>query len=242
MTKTSIFQPGLRAFRTYGHVILALQGCAAIFVLAYFGSSSLREFCGHLQQLKEKGGLFFSALSTLFAAGILPEIIKLKFRPAGLRKPSGGELFHQMSFFVLVGLLVDVFYRLQGTWFGQGHDWKVLLPKLFVDQFVFSPFISAPFSVSWFLWREHGYRPHALLLGWTPRYFVERALPIWFAALIYWFPLLIAVYALPSALQFVAFLFISCAWSILFIFMARRFAEAAPPTHGDDSCTGSAKR
>jgi len=132
---------------------------------------------------------------------------------------------HQMAIFGICGLMVDVFYKLQGRMFGSDHDWGTLLVKIFVDQFLYSLFIPNPLVVVWFLWREKGFDLAATARALRPGLFRERVLPLWTTGLVFWIPLLLALYSLPVGLQFVAFLLANCAWGILLVFIARRQVE-----------------
>lgn len=219
--------PGLLALRAYWRVVLGIQVAAAACVLLYFTVPAVRDFCSHLAHAKASGGIAFAAAANLVSGGILPEILKWRLRPPGLPRPSTAELVHQAALFVILGVLIDVFYGLQTRWFGDSNDLRTLATKVFVDQFICTPLLTVPLVVSWFAFRERHWNPLALLSGWSPRLWLQRCLPLWVSVLGYWIPVLCAIYALPADLQFVAYLFVNCAWAILMIFIARR--QATPP-------------
>jgi hypothetical protein len=217
-----LLQPGVRAFRAYRVLFLGIQGAAAVFLALYFLSPEVRGFCETLADWKRAGGWWFASLMTAFSGVVVPELLKWKLRPAGLARPTAGELIHQMVLFAILGAMVDQFYQWQTVWFGPAKGLGIVLVKIFVDQFLYSLFLANPFAVAWFLWREQGYRFGATLRAFRPGLFRERVLQIWATGLFFWPPLLLGLYALPVGLQFVAFLFANCAWGILMVFIARR--------------------
>jgi hypothetical protein len=220
-----LLQPGLRAFQTYRVLFLGIQGGAAVFLAVYFLSPGVREACGELADWKRAGGWWFASWTAMLSGVVVPELLKWKLRPPGLPNPTVGELVHQMGLFAILGAMVDQFYQWQTVWFGPAEGLGILLLKIFVDQFLYSLFITNPIAVGWFFWREHGYRMGSTLRALRPGLFRERVLPMWATGLVFWSPLLLVIYALPAALQFVAFLFANCAWGILMVFIARRQIE-----------------
>ncbi|MBC2604229.1 hypothetical protein [Puniceicoccus vermicola] len=93
------------------------------------------------------------------------------------------------------------------------------------DQLVFTPLLSIPFIVAWFLlYKHHGH----LRTFWQALTFANlrsRILPLWATSLCFWPMMLLIVYNLPSQLQFLLFLFGNSAFSTLMIFIARRQGE-----------------
>ncbi|MDX6767173.1 MAG: hypothetical protein SFU85_10325 [Candidatus Methylacidiphilales bacterium] len=222
-----LLEPGWKAFRAYRPVFLGIQSVGLLLLLAYYFLPGLAGACEALVAWKRAGGLWFAALATVVSGGVVPELLKWKMRPAGLPHPGPLELLHQMTLFAILGMMVDVFYDLQGRWFGPTTGLGVLLLKWFVDQFVYSLFLTGPLSILWFMWREHRFDPLATMRAAWSRQFIGRVLPMWATGLVFWTPLLFGLYVLPVGLQFLAFLVANCAWGILMVFIARRQIDGA---------------
>lgn len=205
---------------------MGIQAGAALFLAVYFLSPGVREACEVMASWKKAGGWWFAAIMTVISGVMIPELLKWKLRPAGLPRPTAGEFLHQAGIFAILGAMVDQFYQLQTVWFGPAAGLGILLLKIFVDQFLYSLFLTNPLTVLWFLWREQGYDGVGTLRAIRPGLFQERVLPMWATGLVFWTPLLLGLYALPVGLQFVAFLFANCAWGILMVFIARRQIES----------------
>ncbi len=224
----ALLQPAIQAVRTYWPAILLIQSLALCVVLSYYKLAGAAAFFGKIAEWKTGGGLLFAASSTIVSGGIIPEVLKRFFRPQGVPAPNRGELIHQFMMWAWLGILVDRFYWLQGQVFGMGNDIATLLSKVLADQFIFTPFVSLPLIVSWFLLYESKYHPGRWIAGLSPKRITSRILPLWATCLSFWPIMLLTVFSLPSELQFPLFLFGNSAYSILMIFIARRQSETEP--------------
>jgi hypothetical protein len=217
-----LFRPAVLVWQAYGRAFLLIQGVALVVFAFYFVFPGFRQAAEVVAGWKEEGGIWFAALSAMVFGGVVPELLKWKLRPPGLPAPRFSELVHQISIFGIGGVMADGFYRLQARWFGDSADWNVVLLKILVDQLLYSPFVAVPIAVLWFLWREQGYDLVATWRACRWPLLKARTLQIWTTGALFWSPLLLGLYALPAALQFIAFLFALCAWGIIFVFIARR--------------------
>lgn len=221
-TLRQLITPTLNAVRTYWPAILIIQGLALAVVISYYTMDGAADFFAIIATWKQNGGLLFSSVTTIISGGVIPETLKYFFRPSGRKAPQMAELIHQTIMWAIVGMLVDLFYRLQGVLFGHGYDWWTLLRKILFDQLVFTPLISMAFIVVWFRLYECHYKLGPWLEWLSPGNLANRILPLWFSCLAFWPVMLLIVYSLPRDLQFPLFLFGNSAYSILMIFIARQ--------------------
>jgi hypothetical protein len=226
-TWNPLLAPAVEGVLTYWPAILFIQSIAVSVVLIYYFVDGTAGVFAAIAEWKLAGGLYFAAGTTVISGGILPELIKRFFRPAGVAAPSTAELCHQFIMWATLGVLVDLFYRLQSTVFGEGTDALTLLVKVFVDQFVFAPLIALPFITLWFLLREVGYEPKKFLSCIRFKKIYNRVLPLWATGLFFWPIMLCMIFSLPTSLQFPLFLLGNAAYSILMIFILRRQTESA---------------
>ena len=213
--------PTLLAVRTYWLAMLIVQFLALAVALSYYWIDSAAAVFASIGGWKSHGGLFFSAITTVISGGVFPELLKRFFRPAGIAPPKTSELAHQFVMWALVGMLIDLFYRVQTHLFGNGTDALTLLKKILVDQLIFAPLICTPFVVAWFLLYEKDYQLRPWLRALTLSFFIERETPIMVAIYSFWPVMLLIIYSLPADLQFPLFLFANSAYSILMIFIIR---------------------
>lgn len=211
----------VRALRVYWPVFLALQACAVLFALGYYWWSPAHAAADAILRWRQSGGIAFVVGASVFSGAILPEACKALLRPPGYRPLTLGGWAHIVSLMAVIGLTVDVFYRQQGRWFVGIEPPLSVAIKIAVDQFAFALFVILPFVVIWFAWKEEGYSVRRTLAVLRPRLFLERIPPIFLPNLMFWVPALIALYTLPTELQFVMWLFINAAWCLVMIFVAR---------------------
>lgn len=215
-------RPAILVWQAYGRVFLLIQVMALATVGGYFLFPEFRAAAERAATWKSEGGLGFAAVSAMIFGGVIPELLKWKLRPPGLPRPKMSEVAHQVALFGIAGMMVDIFYNAQARWFGDSGGWEVVLLKVAVDQGLYSLFVANPIAVVWFLWREQGYSLTATWRACRWPLLKQRTLQIWVMGVMFWSPLLPGLYALPSGLQFIAFLFALCAWGIVFVFIARR--------------------
>ena len=218
----TLLRPAFESVRTYWPAIVVIQAVALGVVVSYYQLEGASGFFARVAGLKEDGGVLFVALTTVISGGLVPELLKRCFRPARVNAPGASELANQFFMWACLGILIDQFYRMQGSIFGEGTDIATLMTKMAVDQLLFTPFISLPFVVSCFMLHESGYRPRVWLERFSVKLMAYRVLPIYFICLSFWPVMLLVIYSMPQALQFTLYLFANSAYSILMIFAARR--------------------
>ncbi len=220
-------EPALRGLRAYWPAFLGIQIFAFLCTAAFFVSPTVREWCEILMRWKIAGGLLFAAVANVVTGGVVPELLKWKLRPSSLSNPTAGELVHQFIMLAVLGISVDLFYQLQNVLW-QGLDGvPALIGKILLDQFIYTPLVALPFIVLWFLWREHDYDLAATRRAATFPLIRRRVCEILVSNVIFWVPILVALYSLPTPLQFLLFLIVNAAWCLLLIFIARRQVGAS---------------
>ncbi|MGF1677873.1 MAG: hypothetical protein ACFCUX_01630 [Candidatus Methylacidiphilales bacterium] len=218
----TLLMPGWIAFRTYWKGIVLLQGLAALYAWGYFTAEPIRRISEALSLWKEEAGIPFVIISTVISGALIPELLKLKLRPAGLAAPTWGDFFHVVLLYALFGVMVDFLYTFQDVVFGPSDHWRIVVYKILFDQYVYTLLVAAPLAVSWFAWRRHSYRVFDVVRLWSLTWYVQTVLPIVVSGSFFWIPVLACVYSLPAPLRFPLFLFANSAWALLLIFMARR--------------------
>jgi hypothetical protein len=187
-------------------------------VIAYYTLPGFRAASEVVADAKARGGLAATALATIFASLVLPDLARAVTRTAQRIEPR--ELAFRAAFFATVGVMVDLLYRGLALLIGTTPTWDVVLRKALFDQFLFSPLVSIPLSASAFLWRDHGFRWGATLRAARGGAFVSRYVPMMITCWAFWLPTLFAVFAMPVRLQFILFLLAQAAWSLLLVYMA----------------------
>jgi hypothetical protein len=109
------------------------------------------------------------------------------------------------------------FYQLQARWFGAGRSLGTLALKTFVDQFIYTPFISNPFQTLAFLWKaEHfSFRSAVVKLSHFKQLYVITVLPVLVSNWCFWIPTSALIYCFPTTLQLPLGILAVSIWSML---------------------------
>jgi len=199
---------------------LAIQACVLAVVAAYYLSPGFAAVAGELAKIKVSDGLFFAFVATGVAGGLLPEIFKWATRDPRLHPFS--EVAYTFVVFGLNGIIVDLFYKAQGLVFGTEPTVGVVAAKVLVDQTIGSILIFCPYFLFMISLYKAGFDLKRLRDGFRQNSFFGQMWPILVANWAYWIPALCGVYAMPSDLQFMLFLFVEAAWSLILVHVAKR--------------------
>jgi hypothetical protein len=177
------------------------------------------------------GGMVRTGLVAGFAGGILSELSLIYVRDRGRWNAIHLEnmLFRFVLFFIS-GMIVSQFYKLQALWFGDGISWRILLPKVLVDQFVFSVFWSTTYYSLAFRWQALRYSGARLWRELDRNFVVERMLPVLVTNWLFWIPGVTLVYSMPLPLQMPLNIFATAIWGLLLAAVANEgSAESIAP-------------
>jgi hypothetical protein len=216
----SPFAAGLTALRRFWRPFLLIQAAAVGLVIAYHLSATVRGACDLAAAAKVRGGLPFAAIIGAVAGGVLPE---LATRIADRRRrgpgPRADALGFNLGFFALNGVVIDLLYRFEAHLFGYGGSLATVAAKTAFDQFVFTP-AWLWVIVALFAWRASGFSAAAMRPLLRDRFYRRRVLPLLIPNWCFWIPMVSIIYALPSALQFLLFVLVFAAWSLIMVFIA----------------------
>ena len=146
---------GLAATRANLVPAFLVQALMAGLVVSYFYLPAAKPIFGVLTDWNVHGGLLFSFVAMGITVGGLTEIFSVYLHKNGRWT---GEDLENMVFNFLVfgflGVMNSLFYQLQAHWFGAGRSPSILATKTFVDQFLYTPFLSNPMQTLTFLWKS----------------------------------------------------------------------------------------
>ncbi len=209
---------------------LALQVLMLVFLALYFWHDGTRQFLLRVAEFKQQTGCAFAFVSYIVVAALLPELMRVVFFQRGrVTRRNLTNFLGAAPMWAAIGMSVDLLYRLQAVWFGGGNGVWTIVCKLAVDQFLYSPFISAPVIVGWLHWRDGGFRWAAAREIFRVDFVFERVFPIIVAGWCVWIPGVSLVYFMPSALQLPVAIIIQVFWVLLITTLSERKAAVVPP-------------
>ena len=207
---------------------LLLQVLMLVFLVLYLRDESTRRALENVAAFKQATGYLFAFVSYVIAAALLPELLRIAFFQRGrIARKNLWNFLTLAPFWGGMGMVVDLLYRLQAGWFGSGSDPGTVLSKMAVDQFLFSPFISAPLIVGYLHWQDAHFRLAALREAANPGFFLQRVFPIIVAGWCVWIPGVCLVYFMPSPLQLPVAVLIQVFWVLILTTISER--NAATP-------------
>jgi hypothetical protein len=168
------------------------------------------------------GGVVRAGLAAGFAGGILSELSLVYARDRGRWNVTHLEnMVFRFIVFFLGGLLVYTLYAWQAVWFGDGVSWRILLPKVLVDQFIFSVFWSTTYQTLVFRWQTLRYSGSRLWSELDGNFIIERMLPVLVTNWMFWIPGVTLIYSMPLILQMPLSVFATAIWSLLLAGLAK---------------------
>lgn len=191
-------------------------------VFSYYCWSTAASFLSSVGKWVHAGGLFRTGLAAGFAGGILSEVSLVYLGHRGQWNPMHVEnMVFRFCVFFVSGIIVAIFYGWQAIWFGEGTSWRVLLPKVLVDQLIYSTFWSTPYQSILFRWQTLRYSAPRLWSELDGTFIIQRMLPVLITNWMFWFPGVALVYSMPTILQMPLNIFATAIWSLLLAGLAK---------------------
>jgi hypothetical protein len=210
----------LKALRTNLVPGLFLQAVMAAMATAYFLHPVARSVFERLALLRSEWGVVFSFVGTSAASALLPELLALLMPPSPrVRNHAphlGKRLLFAIPFWGLIGVQVDLFYRLQYFIFGPSDSLPVIAKKVVVDAFLYCPLLAIPQAVCAFVWKDEGFTLRGFHGHYPVSFYALRIFPVLMANWMVWIPLVCLIYSLPPALGIPFFIVAQSFWVMVF--------------------------
>ncbi|WP_394790455.1 Mpv17/PMP22 family protein [Rhodoferax sp.] len=194
-------------------------GLAAL-VSSYLLSPAVQAGLAAWGNAKQAGGYPFAFASYAAFAVLVPEALGQLLLKQPWRKTIWADMAYATLVFGCIGITVDMFYVLQVSLFGEGNDGATIAKKMLVDQFVYSPMTNFA-VIALFAWREDGYRARSWKHVVSAEFLSSRYLPLMVALWCVWIPGVVAIYFMPTALQFPVASLILSFWILIFKFIRK---------------------
>ena len=197
---------------------LLLQALMAGMALAYLFHHPSRTAFEELAVLRSRWGLLFSFVGTSLASSILPEVLRLLLPKTDQKNAPdlASRLLFGIPFWGLIGMQVDLFYRLQYFLFGPSDTLPVIAKKVLVDAFLYCPLLAIPQAVCVFLWRDHAFSFRGFHGHHPVHFYALKVFPVLMANWMVWIPLITIIYSLPPALGIPFFIVAQSFWVMVF--------------------------
>ena len=196
-----------------------VQAVMVSLLLGYFFHPPIREILERLAEVKTRWGYAYSALAAVVAGAAVPGLLRiLVFQKRRIVRTNLSNFVFAAVFWSLIGILVDLFYRYQAIWWGDEATAAAVIPQVLVDQFVFTPLITAPLTTWIYEWKNRGYRMRSDFF--TLIYYRDHILPTLVAIWGVWIPIVTVLYTLPETLQIPMYSLALTLWVMIYTWMS----------------------
>lgn len=222
MPEEAPWKAGLRSARANLVPGLVLQAFALAVVLGYYFHGSTRAGLGWLADLRNETGLLFGLVSTGLFGGLLP-LLYLKAAPATRARVSWAQGLVLTAFWAYKGVEIGLWYAFMAWSIGDSASVRTVATKSLLDQFIYCPLWAIPTTAMIYLWCKTGFDARVIADDLrAPRWYARRVLPMLYANMGVWLPLVCIIYALPTPLQLPMQNIVLCFFTLMLAHMSHR--------------------
>ena len=204
---------------------LVIIFCAALLVAAYYAFSSVRDALEGLQSLRNSWGLAFSMLTSAIGPGLIPGLYLMLVG----KSRHDGRGFLDLFFTCLVWatnmIWIDNFYNFQDWFWGPSIGFGIIISKMLLDQFVFTPFLSIQHVALGFRLRDLNYDFKMLGSALRDDWIIKVIIPMMVSCWLTWIPGTLVVYSLPLPLQIPLMVLIQCFFALEMAFVSSKMID-----------------
>ena len=201
--------------------MLILWGLAIAAVKAYYLMPGVAGALRVFADWQVEYGKLASFANRFVCGGVVPGVFLLSM-PSIRPEKAVATVLAQAVWCGLMGIAVDVFFTLQGVWFGTEPTLGVAVVKTLVDQFGFCVLFITPLNALFYAWVGNGFsfrrEDGGMTRTWFVRSYVSNIVMNWAITI----PTLICVYSFPMELQITVSGFVCAIWALLAIFLGRK--------------------
>lgn len=198
---------------------------AALVVVAYYLSAGVHDLLDSIQTSRERSGIWFSMAASAVGAGLIPGLYLILIGRSRRGWGAWVDLLYTTLVWVATTMAVDRFYVFQDWLWGSAITVPVILAKVLVDQFVFTPLIGLQIPAIGFRLRDMHYSPSALGNALRNQWILTVIIPMLVACWLTWIPGTLVIYSLPLALQVPMMVLIQCFFSLVMAHASAKVSE-----------------
>ena len=211
-----------RANLVPGLVIISI---AALVVASYYIFPSFQQALTGLQNIRQAWGIWFSMLSSAIGAGLIPGLYLMSIGKARQDVRGWFDLLFTCLVWATSMILIDRFYAFQDWFWGTEVTLALVIAKVLLDQFVFTPFVSIHYAAIGFRLRDLNYDFHALGHALRDDWIVKIIIPMLVACWLTWIPGTLVIYSLPFSLQVPLMVLIQCFFALEMAYVSSKMGN-----------------
>lgn len=192
----------------------ALWLLALVFVTCYFKFPQVSRLLEPLAEFQKHGGCLAAALNRIVFSAFLPFVLQLVIASVRPRR-MGLVLVAQIIWCAVWGALVDVFYTVMDLWIGSGSDFRTLLIKTCLNQFLWTTFVMAPANACFYFWIARDFSLRKVRMEWPRDTLRGVVLPNLISNWCVWIPVNMVIFIFPLPLQVQLSGIVGAFWTLL---------------------------
>ena len=212
---------GWDSMRANAVPMAVLWGLAGAAVGLYYLVPEVAQGMKVFADLQVEYGKLASFVNRFVCGGLVPGVFLLVL-PSIRPKRAVATVLAQALWCGAMGIAVDVFFTLQGAWFGTEPTLGRAIVKTLVDQFGFCVLFVTPLNAVFYAWMGNGFslrrNGKGMTREWFARSYAGNIVTNWVITI----PTLVCVYSFPMELQITVSGFIGAVQALLFIFIGRK--------------------
>jgi hypothetical protein len=220
------FREGLHVARLNAVPAAVVIAGIVSLVIGYYRVPAVAQTLQGLMELKLRWGLVFAFVAGGISSGVIAEVYIVLFGQGGRWTRTNTK--HLVFKFILFGVsysIVDGLYWAQAQIFGEALTWRVVVPKVLVDQFIFNPLWAAPFQGGMLFLMHRGFSREEVRAAFTLAFYRKHILPVLVSTWFVWIPSVTCVYCLPLPLQLPVCLLTGMFWGLILASLSLRSAQ-----------------
>ena len=199
---------------------------AALLVASYYAFASVREALEGLQALRDSWGLGFSMLTSVIGAGLIPGLYLMIVGKNRRNQRGYLDLLFTSLVWATDIIWIDYFYRFQDWFWGSSVIFGIVIAKMLLDQFVFTPFLSIQHIAIGLRFRDLNYDFKALRQALKDDWILKVIIPMMVSCWLTWIPGTLVVYSLPLPLQLPLMVLIQCFFALEMAFVSSKMTDS----------------
>ncbi len=193
---------------------LVIVSLAALLVLAYYQFPAVSASLKGLVDLREKWGVWFSMAANAIGAGLIPSLYMMFTGRSRHGLQAVVDLLFTCVVWAVSALSLDRFYVFQAWLWGTAVTIPILLGKMLVDQFIFTPLIGVQIPAVGSRFRDLNYDLGSLWREMRGDWLIGVTIPVLVACWLIWIPGTFVIYSLPLPLQIPMMVLIQCFFAL----------------------------
>lgn len=198
---------------------------AALLVASYYAFASVRDALVGLQSIREDWGLAFSMLTSAIGAGLIPGLYLVVVGKSRWDRRGFLDLLFTCLVWATNMIWIDNFYTFQDWFWGPSITFSVLISKMLLDQFVFTPLLSIQHVALGLRLRDLNYDFKALGNALRDDWIIKVIIPMMVSCWLTWIPGTLVVYSLPLPLQIPLMVLIQCFFALEMAFVSSKMTD-----------------